>query len=74
LNQLIHTLFFQENSETAVEAKSEGTDAEEWTPRERRLQIRVQELLSIIERTNQNSEARIHQSAELVNDVKKANA
>jgi len=63
-----------ENSEGAVEIKSEVTEAEEWTPRERRLQIRIQELLSIIERTNQNSEARIHQSAELVNDVKKANA
>lgn len=64
-----------ESSESAVaEVKSEATEPEEWTPREKKFQIRIQELLSIIERINQNSEVRVHQSAELVNDVKKANA
>ena len=42
--------------------------------RERRMQGRIQELVSTVERVTQNAELRQQQSAELVNDVKKANA
>ena len=54
-----------------VKAEGSAVGPEE---RERRMQGRIQELVSTVERVTQNAELRQQQSAELVNDVKKANA
>lgn len=48
-------------------------DKNEVTVREKRLQLKVQELTGALERITQSAEIRNQQSAELVNDVKKAN-
>ena len=52
----------------------DGADGEEMTVREKRLQLKVQELTGALERVTQSAELRSQQSAELVSDVKKANA
>lgn len=44
------------------------------TLKEKQLQLRIQELTATLERVVQNAELRSTQSAELVSDVKKANA
>lgn len=51
----------------------EGADGQEMTVREKRLQLKVQELTGALERVTQSAELRSQQSAELVSDVKKAN-
>lgn len=52
----------------------EGLESGECTAREKKYQLRIQELTATIERVTQGSELRSQQAAELVNDVKKANA
>ncbi|EFX90286.1 hypothetical protein DAPPUDRAFT_309841 [Daphnia pulex] len=52
----------------------EGADVEELTVREKRLQLKIQELTGALERITSSAEIRSQQSAELVSDVKKANA
>ncbi|XP_076242317.1 colorectal mutant cancer protein isoform X2 [Calliopsis andreniformis] len=55
--------------------ESEGMESEliEALGREARLKERLQELVSTLEKVNKNSELRHQQSAELVNDLKRAN-
>lgn len=48
-------------------------DTNDVTVREKRLQLKVQELTGALERITQSAEIRNQQSAELVSDVKKAN-
>nr|CAH0099402.1 unnamed protein product [Daphnia galeata] len=52
----------------------EGADGDELTVREKRLQLKIQELTGALERVTSSAELRSQQSAELVSDVKKANA
>lgn len=47
---------------------------EECALKEKRLQQRIQELTGTLERMTQNADQRTQQSAELVSDLKKANA
>ncbi|XP_047351396.1 colorectal mutant cancer protein isoform X2 [Vespa velutina] len=56
--------------------ESEGIESEliEALGREARLKERLQELVSTLDKVNKNSELRHQQSAELVNDLKKANS
>ncbi|KAI4496144.1 hypothetical protein M0802_008011 [Mischocyttarus mexicanus] len=56
--------------------ESEGIESEliEALGREARLKERLQELISTLDKVNKNSELRHQQSAELVNDLKKANS
>ena len=67
-------MFLQKEIPEPTQVKLEGSETEEWTPREKKLQIRIQELSTALEPANQTSEIRSQQSAELVNDVKKANS
>lgn len=51
-----------------------GADGDEVTVREKRLQLKIQELTGALERVTSSAELRSQQSADLVSDVKKANA
>ena len=52
----------------------EGNEGDECSSKEKKLQLRVQELTIALERVTQSAELRSQQSAELVSDVKKANS
>uniref|UniRef100_A0A0P4YFD7 Colorectal mutant cancer protein n=1 Tax=Daphnia magna TaxID=35525 RepID=A0A0P4YFD7_9CRUS len=51
-----------------------GADGNDVTVREKRLQLKIQELTGALERVTTSAELRSQQSADLVSDVKKANA
>jgi hypothetical protein len=63
---------------TLAELRSHDTsqvsqDLSEALKREKKLKLRVQELVSTLEKLSRNSEIRHQQSAEFVNDLKRAN-
>ena len=55
------------------DASQIAQDLSEALKREKRLKVRVQELVATLEKLSKNSEIRHQQSAEFVNDLKKAN-
>lgn len=59
---------------SAVDSTPVVDNEEDLTVREKRLQLKIQELTGALERVTQSAELRSQQSTELVNDVKKANA
>lgn len=67
------TLYVQDRA--LSDNESEGIESEliEALGREARLKERLQELVSTLDKVNKNSELRHQQSAELVNDLKRAN-
>ena len=62
------------NSTVATIEPNALSEGEEPCAKEKKLQLRVQELTVALERVTQSAELRSQQSAELVSDVKKANS
>ncbi|XP_076330984.1 colorectal mutant cancer protein-like [Tachypleus tridentatus] len=72
--QIVEKLREAQKSGGGMSGREESEELTEALQREKKLKNRIQELVSTMEKVTKNSELRVQQSVEFVNDLKRANS
>ncbi|XP_022253147.1 colorectal mutant cancer protein-like isoform X3 [Limulus polyphemus] len=72
--QIVEKLREAQKSGGGMSGREESEELTEALQREKKLKTRIQELVSTMEKVTKNSELRVQQSVEFVNDLKRANS